>query len=330
MARPVTLFTGQFADIKLADLAARVKDWGYDGLELACWGDHMDVAQGAESKSYCEDQLSLLDKHGLQCWAISNHLAGQLVCDPNTDARSDGIAPAECRGNPEAKRAWAVEAMKNTARTAGNLGLDLVNGFTGSSIWHAVYAFPPVSAEFLQAGFDDFVARWTPILDVFDECGVRFALEVHPTEIAFDLYSAQTAMEAIGGRETFGFNFDPSHLYWQRVDPVRFLRCFSDRVYHVHVKDAALTLDGETGILCSHFDFGHPRRGWDFRSPGRGEVDFEAMIRALNEIGYQGPLSVEWEDSGMDREAGATEAAAFVRRMDFAPSRVAFDAAFER
>ena len=81
-----------------------------------------------------------------------------------------------------------------------------------------------------------------------------------------------------------------------------------------------LRLNGRTGILASHLNFGDHRRGWDFRSPGRGTVNFEEIIRELNRIGYQGPLSVEWEDSGMDREFGAREACAFVKQKDFAAS----------
>ena len=180
----------------------------------------------------------------------------------------------------------------------------------------------------IDEGYDLFAERFNPILDVFGECGLRFALEVHATEIAFDLYSTERALEALDRREEFGFNFDPSHLLWQGVDPVEFLRAFPDRIYHVHVKDAIITLNGKTGILSSHLNFGDPRRGWDFRSPGRGAVNFEEIIRTLNQIGYNGPLSVEWEDSGMDREFGAREACELVKRIDFAPSQVAFDAAF--
>jgi sugar phosphate isomerase/epimerase len=224
----------------------------------------------------------------------------------------------------------AVEELKNTARAAQKMGVEVVNGFTGSSIWHMLYSFPPVSPEMIDAGYELFAERWNPILDVFGECGVRFALEVHPTEIAFDIYSAQRALEAIGHREEFGFNFDPSHLLWQGVDPVEFIRAFPDRIYHVHIKDAIVTLNGRAGILSSHLNFGDPRRGWDFRSPGRGGVDFEEIIRALNQIKYTGPLSVEWEDIGMDREHGAREACEFVANLDFTPSNVAFDAAFSK
>ena len=330
MARPVTLFTGQWADLTLDVMAEKAALWGYDGLELACWGDHMEVDKGASDPKYCADQLGKLEKHGLKVWAISNHLAGQLVCDPNSDARSDGFAPADCAGDAEKKRAWAVEAMKKSARCAKNLGLKVVCGFTGSSIWHLLYGFPPVSSDMIEAGFAQFAELWNPILDVFDECGVKFALEVHPTEIAYDLHTAKRALEAIGNREAFGFNFDPSHLHWQMVDPARFLKEFPDRIYHVHMKDAALQLDGRSGVLSSHLDFGDPRRGWDFRSLGHGGVNFEEVIRTLNQIGYDGPLSVEWEDSGMDREHGAHEACEFVKKVDFKPSAIQFDAAFDK
>ena len=329
MARPVTMFTGQWADLSLAELAPKMAELGYDGLELACWGDHMDVDKAATDKEYCKKQLGILEKNGLQLFAISNHLTGQLVCDPNDDSRSDGFAPAHCAGDADKKREWAVETMKNTARAAKNLGIKVVNGFTGSSIWHMLYSFPPVTDQMVDDGFKYFADMWNPILDVFDECGVKFALEVHPTEIAFDIVTAKRALEAIGNREAFGFNFDPSHLHWQMVDPVCFLNAFPDRIYHVHMKDAALQLDGTSGILASHLNFGNPKRGWDFRSLGHGGVDFEEIIRTFNHIGYTGPLSVEWEDCGMERFYGAEEACEFVKSIDFSPSNVQFDAAFD-
>ena len=328
MARPVTLFTGQWADLPLEVIAQKASQWGYDGLELACWGDHFNVQRALKEDGYCQGRHDLLAKYGLKVWAISNHLVGQLVLDVN-DARTDDWVPAELRGEHAQKNEWAVREMKDTARAARKLGIDIVAGFTGSSIWPLVYSFPPVSDAQIAAGFALLAERWNPILDVFKQEGVKFALEVHPGEIAFDLYSAEAALEALGRRPEFGFNFDPSHLLWQFVDPVAFLRAFPDRIYHVHVKDAARTLDGKTGILGSHLNFGDARRGWDFRSPGRGQVDFDGIARALNAIGYQGPLSVEWEDPGFDREYGAAEAAGFVKqRMGFAPAGRLFDTAF--
>jgi sugar phosphate isomerase/epimerase len=280
---------------------------------------------------YCDANRKLLDKHGMQVFAISSHLVGQAVLD-NIDARHQAILPKYVwgDGDPAGVNARAVEELKNTARAAQRFGVGVVNGFTGSSIWHLLYSFPPVSPKMIDDGFALLAERFNPILDVFAECGVKFALEVHPTEIAFDLYTAQRALDALDRRPEFGFNFDPSHLIWQGVDPVEFIRAFPDRIYHVHMKDALVKLDGRSGILASHLNFGDPRRGWDFRSLGRGGVNFEEIIRALNDIGYSGPLSVEWEDSGMDRDHGAREACQFVKRVDFQPSGRAFDASFDK
>ena len=291
MTRPVTLFTGQWADLSIEDMARKTRDFGYDGIELACWGDHFEVQKALNEADYCEKRRALLDKYDLQLLAISAHLVGQAVLD-RIDERHQAILPDYVwgDGDPAGVNQRAIEDMKNAARAAQRFGVDVVNGFTGSSIWHLLYSFPPVPPSMVDAGFDLFAERWNPILDVFGECGVKFALEVHPTEIAFDLHTARRALDAVDNRPEFGVNFDPSHLHWQGVDPVEFIRAFPDRIYHVHIKDAIVTLDGRSGILASQLDFGDPRRGWDFRSPGRGGVNFEEIIRTLNHIGYRGPL----------------------------------------
>jgi len=331
MTRPITLCTGQWADLPLEVLAQKCQAWGFDGLELACWGDHFEVAKAMAEPDYCEKKRKLLDKYGMRVFSISNHLIGQAVLDI-IDSRHKSILPPYVwgDGDPAGVNARAVEELKQTARAAQRLGVKVVNCFTGSSIWHLLYSFPPVPQSMIDDGFKLLAERFNPILDVFGQCGVKFALEVHPTEIAFDVYTTGRALEVLDHREEFGFNFDPSHLIWQGMNPAEFIRCFPDRIYHVHMKDAIVRLDGRSGILASHLNFGDPRRGWDFRSLGRGGVNFEEIIRALNDAGYQGPLSVEWEDSGMEREHGAKEALDYVRKLDFAPSRVAFDAAFDK
>ncbi len=343
MSRPVTLFTGQWADIALDDLLPAVKTMGYDGVELACWGDHFDVSRAVGEEGYVEALWGKLLAHGLTCYAISNHLVGQAVCD-HIDERHKAILPAHVwgDGDPEGVRQRAAAEMITTAKAcrkfinaapAGARPVTfpaVVNGFTGSSIWHALYAFPPTSQDFLQRGFDDFAKRWLPILDAFDQVDVNFALEVHPTEIAFDIESASRALRAVNGHCRFGFNYDPSHLGYQGVDYILFLRDFPDRIFHVHVKDVWWGHgDGRVGVFGGHTDFGNPSRYWDFRSPGHGDIEFEDIIVALNDIRYAGPLSVEWEDIRMDRFHGAREACQFVRGMDFPPSRLAFDAAFD-
>src|SRR4051794_20464220 len=201
MARPVTLFTGQWADLPLDDLAARCAGWGFDGLELACWGDHFEVDRAVAEPGYVAGRRALLERHGIGCWAIGAHLVGQAVCDP-IDARHEAVLPRDVwgDGDPEGVRTRAAERMKDTARAAAALGVPVVTGFTGSGIWHLLYSFPPNDWDAVARGYDEFAERWGPIVDVFDSEGVRFALEVHPTEIAYDFATTRRALGAIDHR----------------------------------------------------------------------------------------------------------------------------------
>ena len=324
MSRPVTLFTGQWADLTFEEICQKASEWGYDGIEIACWGDHMVPEKGAQDMSYIEEKLAILKKYNLQCHALGAHLAGQCVGD-DWDERLDAFAPDHIKGKPEEIRAWATQEMINTAKAAKNMGCYVVTGFLGSPIWKYLYSFPPTSDEMIEAGYQKIVDLWSPIFDEFDALGIKFALEVHPTEIAYDYYTTCKLFEVFNRRPTLGLNFDPSHLVWQGIEAHVFISDFPDRIYHVHMKDAAVTLDGRAGIIGSHLPFGDLRRGWNFRSLGHGDVNFEEIIRHLNAIGYGGPLSVEWEDNGMDREFGAAESVDFVKSINFAPSDIAFD-----
>ncbi len=330
MGRPVTLFTGQWADLTLEDLAKKVSDWGFDGLELACWGDHFEVDKALSDDGYVQSRWDILNKYNLKCYAISTHLVGQCVADDPIDERHQRILPDRLwgDGDPEGVKGRCAEEVKNTARAAKLFGVDVVNGFTGSPVWKNIYFFPPTTQEDIDKGYADFASRWKSIMDVFEANGVKFGLEVHPSEIAYDIITSERTLEAIDHHPAFGFNFDPSHFIHQFWDPVEFINEFSDRIWHMHVKDSRVHLTGRNSILSSHLDFGDYRRGWDFVSPGRGGVKWDEIVRALNRVGYEGPLSIEWEDSGMDRDWGAPEALAMIRNQDFTPSQVAFDAAF--
>lgn len=324
MGRLLTLMTCQWADLEMEEMCRKAKDMGYDGLELACWGNHLDVKRAAEDDGYVEEVKALLKKYGLKVEALATHIIGQCLGDYN-DPRLNNFAPPELADKPAEIRAWAIETMKYAAVAAKKMGCYVCTGFTGSPIWKYLYSFPQTTEEMVEAGFQEIYDLWTPVLDVFRENGIQFALEVHPGEIAFDYYSTERLLKKFADRPEFGINFDPSHLIWQGIRPELFLKDFAERIYHVHMKDAAVTLDGRSGLLGSHIDFGDLRRGWNFRSLGHGDVNFEEIIRVLNAIGYEGPLSVEWEDSGMEREYGATEAAAFVRKIDFSASDIKFD-----
>ncbi len=325
--RPITLATGQFGDIPFEELCRIMGELGYDGLEIACQS-HIDAHRYISDGGYRDHFNETLQKNGLKVWALSAHLAGQCIGDL-PDPRLDNFAPARFAGKPQEIRAWAVDEIQAIAEAARMMGVHIMTCFTGSPIWAYWYSFPQTTPQMIDEGYAQIVERWTPIFDVLDRCDVKFALEVHPTEIAFDYYSTKRLLEEFQYRPTLGINFDPSHLQWQGMDPSLFLRDFADRIYHVHMKDVRVKLDGRSGILGSHIDFGDRRRGWNFVSLGHGDMDFDAIIRELNDMDYQGPLSVEWEDSGMDRLYGAKEALEFARKADFAPSKVAFDAALK-
>lgn len=342
MARPLTMFSGQWADMKLEDLAPIVAKMGYEGLELALTANHFDMTK-AEDKGYLKSRWDILAEYNLNCFAVSNHLVGQCVCDC-IDFRHRSIMQDYIwgDGDPEGVRRRAAAEMKRTAKVAKKFfGMrpktladapipPTVTGFTGSSIWQYLYSFPPVPQKVIEGGFEDFAKRWIPILNEFDKQGVNFALEVHPTEIAFDIASAERALKAVKGHKRFGFNYDPSHFGYQGVDYVKFIRKFGDRIFHAHMKDVWWGHgSGEAGVFGGHTDFCDPRRFWDFRSIGHGDINFEEIIVALNDVGYNGPLSVEWEDGRMDRIHGATESAKRVREFDFPRSNIAFDAAFD-
>jgi len=330
MSRPVTLFTGQWADLPFETVCIKAKSFGYDGLELACWGDHFEVDKA--DAEYCRKKNEVLAKYGLKVFAVSNHLVGQAVAD-RIDIRHKSILPDYVwgDGDPEGVRQRAAKEMIRTGEAARRLGVSIVNGFTGSPIWHLNYSFPPVTPAMIDEGYSDFASRWIPILDRYKELGVVFGLEVHPTEIAFDIASARRTLKAISNHPSFGFNYDPSHFGYQGVDYVKFIYTFADKIFHVHMKDVGWSeYPAEAGVFGGHTEFGTYGRYWDFRSLGHGNINFEEIIRALNYIEYKGPLSVEWEDSGMEREHGAKEACEFVRTVDFPSSSIAFDAAFEK
>jgi len=327
--RPITLFTGQWADLPLEEMCKLASDWGYDGLELACWGDHFEVDRAINEEGYVEGRRELLQKYGLDCWVISNHLVGQAVCDHPIDERHKNILPSRIwgDGDPEGVRQRAAQEMIDTGIAARKFGVDIVVGFTGSSIWHTIAGFPPVPASMIDAGYQDFADRWGPIMDVYEQHDVKFALEVHPTEVAFDYWSTVRTLEALD-HPNFGINFDPSHFVWQFLDVPDFIRTFKDKIFHVDCKDAKKRLDGRNGVMTSHLPFGNMSRGWDFISVGHGDVPWEDMIRMLNEIGYEGPISIEWEDAGMDRLVGAPEALEYISKLLWDVPEGSFDDAF--
>lgn len=325
---PVTLLTAQWGDLPFEEVCRLASQMGYDGLEIGCGGDHMDVVKAATDPSYVEQKKEILEKYHLKAYAIASHIAGKIVGD-TYDIRHNNLVPPEVKGKPEEMRAWAIDQMMHVPMACKNMGVDVTTSFMGSPIWNFWYSFPQTTEEMVEEGYQRVKDLWTPIFDEFDRCGVRYALEVHSTELAYDIWTAKKLLEVLEYRKTFGFNFDPSHLLWQGIRPNIFIRNFPDRIYHCHMKDVYVSSEDTASIIGSHLPFGDPRRRWNFRSIGRGMVNFEDIIRELNFIHYEGPYSIEWEDSGMDRIQGATESCKYIKELQIKPSDVAFDASMK-
>jgi sugar phosphate isomerase/epimerase len=320
MTRPVILCSGPWSDLPLEELAPKASEWGYQGLELACWGDHFEVQPALSEDAYCRKKTDLLGRYDLTLALLSNQRVGQAVSDPIGERHQANLPDYVWGdGDPDGVRERAVEEMVATIQAAQKLGLGVVTGLAGSPVWSEISGFPWPDGERLAQGLETFARQWQPIFDACRDAGVRFALEVQPGQIAFDIYSAEMILEAVEGREEFGFTLDPGALHWQGVDPVEFVHRFGDRIVHVHMRDVALTLNGRTGLFCAQLPSRDQRRGWAYRSPGHGGVDWENVIRALNDVGYDGPLAVDWHDGGMNREYGAEDACKFVKRLDFEP-----------
>jgi sugar phosphate isomerase/epimerase len=321
MPRPVILCSGAWTDLPLEELAAKAGEWGYQGVELACWGDHCEVQRALNEEDYCQKKLDLLARHDLVVPVLNNQRVGQAICDPISKMHQPWL-PEYVWGDGVVSgvQQRAAEEMVSTVRVAQKLGAAVLCCFTGSPLWPFVLSGLPLSAAQRQAGFQDFAQKWQPVLDACQEASLKLACVLRPGQLAFDLYSAEMLIDSVAGREELGFALDPAQLHWQGVDPVEVVRRFPDRIFLVHVTDAAISLNGRSGLLNSYWPSGDSRRGWDYRSPGHGGIDWEALIRTLNEVGYNGPLAVDWADPGMSREYGAEDACRFVQRLDFEPS----------
>jgi len=324
MTRPITIFSGQWTDLPFEKFCEKAKSFGYEGIEIACWGDHLDLKKAATDPKYVEERKNILKNFNLKVLAIGTHSIGQCVSS-SEDPRIGGVVPAGLSVKPEDVRKWAIQEMKYAAAAAKNMGVKIVTGFIGSPIWQYWYSYPPTTEKMITDAYAQIVKDWSPIFEDFDKSGIKFALELHPAGIAFDYYTAERLLKEFKNRKTLGFNFDPSHLLWQGISPQLLIRDFPKQILHVHVKDVAVTLDGRAGILGSHFPFGDVKRGWNFRAPGRGDIDWECIVRELNSINYKGPLSVELEDTDMNREAGAKEACDFVKNINISSLDVVGD-----
>ncbi len=307
----IGLLTVVLNDRPLEDVAKYASGLGYEAFELAAWrgSNHFDTDRAAEDPAYAKGIKRMLEGYGIEISALSNHLSSQMVL-PFSDSSLDEWAGTS---DKEEMVKFGTAHIIKTAEVASELGINTVCGFFGSTVWESWYIWPPQRLAIYEQGWELFVERWTPILDRFKELGVRFAHECHPTEIAYNVHTAREAVTRLG-RDDWGFNFDPSHMVWQMIDPVVFIKEFGDRILHVHAKDWELQkdilhIDGVTGTGS----WQRKDRAARYRVPGWGDVNWRRIITALLEVGYDYVLSFEHEDPVMSEEDGIEQAIAHLK-----------------
>ena len=319
-------FMGDEAPFNSFDSICRwAAELGYKGVQLPGWDARIiDLAQAAESQSYCDDLAGVAAGHGLAITEISTHLQGQLVAvHPAYDESFDAFAPDAVKGQPAARTAWAVEQMRHAASASAKLGLRAVPSVTGGLLWPTMYPWPQRPAGLVEEGFAELARRWLPILDHFEDCGVDIAWEVHPREDVHDGATYEMMLDACGQHPRACILYDPSHFVLQALDYLHYIDLYHERIRAFHVKDAEFRPDGRVGAYGGYQSW--QQRAGRFRSLGDGQVDFKAIFSKLTQYGFDGWAVMEWECCLKDAAQGAREGAPFIAAHLITPPSKAFD-----
>jgi len=305
----VGIFTVLYNDRPLEKVLQYVSQLGYEAVELACWkgSNHIDIDKVVSGGA--GEVRALIGKYGLTISALSNHLEGQLILGPHDESTDIWF-----KGPPEEKAKYGAARMKRTIEAAHALDVPVVCSFTGVPDWGKWYNFPPTNEEIWNKYFQLFKERWLPILDYAKDHEVKIAFETHPMELNYNLDTAKQLVEAAGGHSALGFNYDPSHLLWQQMDPAFFIYELHDRIFHVHAKDVEVVPHAamRTGVLA-YGPWNRVARPVRFRTVGWGQVPWRRVITALLETGYDYVLSVEHEDPCFSRDSGVEQAIQFLK-----------------
>jgi len=324
------IFLEQFAGDEapfnsLNNIAQWVASLGFVGVQLPSWDARLfDLEKAAESKTYCDEVLGTLEKHGLQLTELSTHLQGQLVAvHPAYDQMFDGFAAKSVRGNPSARQAWAVGQLLKAARASENLGLENPATFPGALAWPYLYPWPQRPAGLVEMAFDELAKRWQPILDAFDDAGVNCCYEIHPGEDLHDGVTFEMFLERVKNHPRCQMLYDPSHYVLQALDYLEHIDIYHERIRMFHVKDAELNPTGRQGVYGGYQSW--VDRAGRFRSLGDGHIDFSGIFSKFAQYNFAGWAVLEWECCLKHPEDGAREGAQFINEHIIRVTEKAFD-----
>ena len=324
------IFLAQFAgDAAPFDSLENITKWaaglGYKGVQIPTFvGSLFDLDKAASSQTYCDEVKGICADAGVEITELSTHLQGQLVAvNPVYDKAFDGFAAPEVHGNPSARQAWAVDQVKLALSASGNMGIGAHATFSGALVWPYIYPWPQRPEGLVETAFDELAARWLPILNHAEDCGVDICYEIHPGEDLCDGITYEMFLERTGNHARACMLYDPSHYLLQCLDYLDNIDIYKDRIRMFHVKDAEFNPTGRQGVY-SGFQPWVDRAG-RFRSLGDGQVDFGAIFSKMAANDFDGWAVVEWECCLKHPEDGAREGAQFVRDHIIRVTEVAFD-----
>lgn len=300
-------------------------DLGYKAVQIPTSNSTIfDLEKAANSTTYCDELLGIVNKAGLEISELSTHLQGQLVAvHPAYSDMFDGFAPAALRGKPKARTEWAIEQLKLAAKASENLGLKSHASFSGSLLWHTAYPWPQRPAGLIEDGFAELAKRWLPILNTFDKHGIDLCYELHPGEDLHDGVTFERFLDACNNHSRANILYDPSHFVLQHLDYLQFIDHYHDRIKAFHVKDAEFNISGKSGVYGGYQSW--QERPGRFRSLGDGQIDFKSIFSKLTQYGYDGWAVLEWECCMKHPEDGAREGVDFIKQHLIRTTDKAFD-----
>jgi sugar phosphate isomerase/epimerase len=215
------------------------------------------------------------------------------------------------------------ELIDKTFRLASELGVTTVVSMSGcpgdgrdaTTVNWTWYPWPDDAVALGKRGWDEGIAFWTGKAELARTAGVeRIAFELHPLHLVYNVPTALAFRTAVG--DVIGVNMDPSHLFWQQMDPIAAVRALGLAVGHVHMKDTEIRADqvALAGVLDNRPFETPAERAWTFRTTGRIHPAswLDSFLDALRDVGYDGPLSIEQEDPYASQVDGVNEAGAFI------------------
>ena len=324
------IFLAQFAgDADPFNNLGAIAKWaaghGFKGVQIPSWDARLfDLAQAAESKTYCDEVKGTLAEAGVELTELSTHLQGQLVAvHPAYDLAFDGFAAPEVRNNPAARQEWAVDQLLKAAKASENLGLTAHATFSGALAWPYLYPWPQRPPGLIETAFDELAKRWKPILDAFDGAGVSVCYEIHPGEDLHDGVTFEMFLERVGNHPACNILYDPSHFVLQQLDYLGFIDVYHQRIRMFHAKDAEFNPSPRQGVYGGYQPW--IDRAGRFRSLGDGQVDFGGIFSKLTQYGFDGWAVLEWECCLKHPEQGAAEGADFIAAHIIQVTERAFD-----